>query len=95
VLLSNSSFSAAEEFAYDMKALGRGLIVGVQTPGAANHALPVPIAGGFMAFIPKARAENPVTHSNWEGIGVTPDVATDPPNVEAARDALISRLDKK
>jgi hypothetical protein len=95
VLVSNSSFSAAEEFAYDVKASARGLIVGVRTPGAANHALPVPIAGGFTAFIPKARAENPLTHGNWEGVGVTPDVIADPPSVEAARAALISRLGKR
>jgi hypothetical protein len=92
VLVSNSSFSAAEEFAYDMQVLKRGIVVGVKTPGAANHALPVPIAGGFTAFIPKARAENPVTLTNWEGVGVAPDVPADPPTVEAARAAIVARL---
>lgn len=92
VLVSGSSFSAAEEFAYDMQVSGRGTVVGVKTPGAANHALPVRIAGGFTAFIPKARAESPVTHTNWEGVGVNPDVLADPPTIEAARAIVAAKL---
>ena len=92
VLVSRSSYSAAEEFAYDMQALRRGIIVGQKTPGAANHALPVQLVGGFTAFVPMARAENPVTGTNWEGVGVTPDVAADPPTVEAARQTLLARV---
>ena len=75
VLVSRQSFSAAEEFAYDVQALRRGLVVGETTGGGANHALPVSIAGGFTAFIPQARAENPVTGTNWEGVGVRPDIS--------------------
>ena len=74
VTVTKSSYSAAEEFAYDVQALRRGLVVGEATGGGANHALPVPIAGGFTAFIPQARAENPITRSNWEGKGILPDV---------------------
>lgn len=92
VLVSDSSFSAAEEFAYDIKALKRGIIVGERTPGAANHALPVVIAGPFTAFIPKARAENPVTGTNWEGVGVQPDVPASPPSVTIAQRALLQQL---
>jgi hypothetical protein len=92
VLVSKSSFSAAEEFAYDMKVLRRGIIVGENTPGAANHALPVALEGGFTAFIPKARAENPLTGTNWEGVGVDPDVPASPPTVTAAHRVLLKRL---
>ena len=92
VLVSKSSYSAAEEFAYDMQVLRRGIIVGERTPGAANHALPVPIAGALTAFIPKARAENPVTGTNWEGVGVSPDVPASPPTVTAAHRVLLDRL---
>ena len=92
VLVGESSFSAAEEFAYDMQVLGRGIVVGQKTPGAANHAIPVALAGGFTAFIPKARAENPVTGSNWEGVGVRPSVAAKPPTVEAARQVVAAKL---
>ena len=92
VLVSKSTVSAPEEFAYDMKALKRGIIVGERTAGAANHALPVQLEGGFTAFIPKARAENPVTGTNWEGVGVEPDIVASPPHVEAARKALVERI---
>ena len=92
VLVSDSSYSAAEEFAYDIQVLGRGIVVGQMTPGAANHALPVDLAGGFTAFIPKARAENPVTGKNWEGIGVRPSVETKTPTIEAARQVVLSRV---
>ena len=92
VLVSDSSFSAAEEFAYDMQVLGRGIIVGRKTPGAANHALPVRIAGGFTAFIPMARAENPLTGANWEGVGITPDIEADPSTPVAAHRAVLERI---
>ena len=52
----------------------RGFIVGETSGGGANHALPVEIPGGFTAFIPQARAENPVTGTNWERVGVRPDL---------------------
>ena len=74
VLVSGSTYSAAEEFAYDVQALRRGTIVGEVSGGGANHALPVTIVGGLTAFIPQARAENPVTGTNWERAGVQPDV---------------------
>jgi retinol-binding protein 3 len=77
VAVSRNSYSAAEEFAYDVKALERGVVVGEQTPGAANHSLPIIVAGRFTVFIPRARAENPITHTNWEGVGVAPDVTAE------------------
>lgn len=92
VLVSGSSFSAAEEFAYDIQALGRGIVVGQKTPGAANHALPVALAGGFTVFIPKARAENPLTGTNWEGVGVRPSIEIKPPTIEAARKVVLARI---
>lgn len=73
VQVSAHSFSAAEEFAYDIQALKRGSVVGQVTGGGANHALPVDLPGGMQAYIPQARAENPITRSNWERTGVQPD----------------------
>jgi hypothetical protein len=74
VAVSRDTFSAAEEFAYNLQALGRAVIVGQPTAGGANHAEMFPVGGDVVAFIPCARAENPVTGSNWEGDGVRPDV---------------------
>lgn len=78
VMLSANSFSAAEEFAYDVQVLRRGVVVGQKTNGAANHSLPTVVQGRFTVFIPQARAENPITRTNWEGVGITPDVETEP-----------------
>ena len=32
----------------------------------------------FAAMVPSGRAINPTTRTNWEGVGVAPDVAVDP-----------------
>lgn len=75
VLTSGGTFSAAEEFTYNLKNLKRATIVGETTGGGAHpvnfHAFKgIP----FAAMIPFGRAINPITKSNWEGTGVEPDV---------------------
>lgn len=75
VLTSDRTFSGGEEFAYDMKTHQRGRVIGETTGGGANPGGVVPLANGFVAFIPTGRAINPVTGTNWEGTGVVPDVA--------------------
>lgn len=32
----------------------------------------------FFVVVPAGRAENPTTHTNWEGVGVVPDVRVAP-----------------
>jgi len=75
VLTSNATFSGGEEFAYDVQALKRGTLVGETTGGGANPVGPVDISHGVTAMIPFGRVENPITKTNWEGVGVRPDVA--------------------
>lgn len=76
VLTSNRTFSGAEEFSYNMQTRKRATLVGETTGGGANP------GGGFMinehltVFIPTGRAINPVTGTNWEGVGVVPEVKT-------------------
>ena len=77
VLTSERTFSAAEEFAYDLQALGRALIVGETTAGGAHPGESVRLDDELVAFIPTGRAINPVTGTNWEGTGVTPDIIAD------------------
>jgi C-terminal processing protease CtpA/Prc len=40
----------------------------------------------FMIGVPFARAINPITHTNWEGVGVEPDIKV--PASEALATAL-------
>ncbi len=73
-----NTFSGGEEFSYDMQTLKRGTLVGEVTGGGANPGGVQPIAPGLTLFVPRGRAENPITHTSWEGTGVHPDVATPP-----------------
>lgn len=74
VLTSKFTFSGAEEFAYDLKNLKRATIIGETTGGGANSGGMKPVNEVFEIFIPNKKAINPVTKTNWEGVGVTPDI---------------------
>lgn len=74
VLTSNRTFSAAEEFAYDLKHLKRAVIVGEPTGGGAHMVTRMELNDDFYIYMPFAGAVNPITQSNWEGLGVLPDV---------------------
>jgi C-terminal processing protease CtpA/Prc len=75
VLTSHHTGSAAEECAYDLQTQKRATLVGETTVGGANPGDWTPLGHGFVAFIPMARAINPITKTNWEHVGVKPDVA--------------------
>jgi hypothetical protein len=72
VLTSSYTFSAAEEFAYNLKSLQRATIVGATTGGGAHPGGTHEIGGLLHVFIPQGRAINPITKTNWEGTGVAP-----------------------
>ena len=74
VLTSSATFSAAEEFAYNLTNLKRAMLVGETTGGGANPVDMLRLEEGFAVSIPVSRAVNPITKTNWEGVGVKPDV---------------------
>jgi hypothetical protein len=74
VLTSGSTFSGAEEFAYDIQTQKRGEIVGEVTGGGAHPGGLQRATEHFGVWVPAGRAVNPVTNTNWEGTGVQPDV---------------------
>ncbi|WP_410221444.1 S41 family peptidase [Pedobacter sp.] len=74
ILTSESTFSAGEEMSYDLKTQNRATLIGEVTGGAANDGEVEDLGNGFFVFIPNGRAINPITHTNWEGVGVQPDV---------------------
>jgi C-terminal processing protease CtpA/Prc len=82
VLTSTTTFSGGEALAYDLQALGRATVVGETTRGGAHPSEVVSLTEHVELRLPVARAVNPVTDSNWEGVGVQPDLPT------AAADAL-------
>lgn len=72
VLTSKRTFSGAEECTYNLKNLKRATIVGETTGGGAHPVMGLRISDHFIAYVPFARAINPITKTNWEGTGVTP-----------------------
>lgn len=82
VLTSNSTFSAGEELSYDLQQLGRATLVGETTRGAAHPRVGFRLHPNLELSVPTGRSINPVSGTNWEGVGVVPGVAV------AAEDAL-------
>lgn len=96
VLTSSRTFSGAEEFTYDMQTQKRATIVGETTGGGAHPVDGMQIGDHFILGVPLARPINPITKTDWEGIGITPDVKV--PASEAlttAQKFAISKLQPK
>jgi hypothetical protein len=74
VLTSPETFSAAEEFAYNVQVLKRGAVVGETTRGGANPGRGFRLHDHFWIFMPTGQAINPITGSNWDRTGVIPNV---------------------
>jgi hypothetical protein len=93
VLTSSNTFSGAEEFTYDLKNMKRATIIGDTTGGGAH---PVDLKGfrnlNVGMSLPFGRAVNPVTGTNWEGVGVAPDIVV--PQEQALDVAHLEALKK-
>ena len=75
VLISNDTFSGGEEFAYNLKIRQRATLIGETTKGGAHPGSPYRLHSHVEVFIPNGRAINPISGTNWEGTGVTPDIS--------------------
>ncbi len=74
VLTSSRTFSGGEEFTYNLQQLKRATVVGEITGGGAHPMSSHRISDHYLITVPFARPINPITHTNWEGVGVEPDV---------------------
>jgi C-terminal processing protease CtpA/Prc len=92
VLTSKRTFSAAEEFTYNLKNLKRATIIGETTGGGAHPGGTRRINEHFHVFVPDGRAINPISKTNWEGTGVKPDI--DVPAEQALKTAHLAALKK-
>jgi hypothetical protein len=92
VLASPRTFSGGEELTYDLQVLKRALVVGEVTGGGANPGGPVPLGHQFFVNMPGGQAVNPVTGTNWEGVGVKPDIPV--PAADALRKAHELAIDR-
>ena len=92
ILTSKNTFSAAEEFSYNLKHMKRATVIGEVTGGGVHDNKYVILNDNFMMSLPFARAINPNTNSNWEGVGVEPDVKIS--SEKALAKALILAIEK-
>jgi len=76
ILTSGKTFSGAEEFSYNMQTQKRATLIGQTTRGGANPGRVMRLNNKFEAIIPVGKAVNPITKTNWEGVGVVPDIKT-------------------
>jgi hypothetical protein len=73
-LISKTTFSGGEAFAYYLKTRKRAILVGEKTDGGAHAGVSYRLHPHFEVFIPIGRTISPVTGEDWEGSGVTPDI---------------------
>ncbi|HYG11930.1 MAG TPA: S41 family peptidase [Pyrinomonadaceae bacterium] len=92
ILTSGRTFSAAESISYSLKNLKRATIVGETTGGGAHPITPRRLNEHFSVAVPTARYISPVTKTNWEGVGVEPDVKV--PARHALKVAQLAALKK-
>ena len=74
IVTSHRTFSAAEQFAYDLQSLKRAVVVGEPSGGGAHPTESFAIDARFSVSVPIGRYVNPITQTNWEGRGVEPSV---------------------
>ncbi len=88
VLTSRRTFSAAEEFTYNLQTRQRAVIVGDTTGGGAHPGGGQRLNNHFGVFVPSGRAINPITKTNWEGTGIRPNVPVPSDSARAAAHRL-------
>jgi retinol-binding protein 3 len=93
ILTSARTFSAAEDFTYALKNLKRATIVGEVTGGGAHPVAPHRLGDHFMIGVPSGRSISSITNTDWEGIGVEPDIKV--PAAKALATAHLKALEKR
>jgi hypothetical protein len=91
ILIGPRTRSAAEDFAYTMQTLKRATLIGARTWGGAHGTFSYRLGDHFTGRIPNARTISPVTNTNWEGVGVIPDIVAAPADALAAARAHLLR----
>jgi len=90
VLTSARTFSGGEDCAYGFQVQKRGTLVGETTGGGSNPVRPYSLGHGIVVAIPTSRTTNFVTKTNWEHVGVKPDIAV--PAAQALQTAHLAIL---
>lgn len=91
ILTDQKTFSAAEAFTLIMKNRGRAVVIGETTAGAGNIAGPYFLNNDYIITIPVGRIVDPLTQKGWEGVGVVPDMNTNPSNALEVAKRLVAK----
>ncbi len=92
ILIDGHSRSASEMVAYTFQQYKLGELIGAKTEGAANVSDDFAIAPGFRLSVSTGRTVQPISKTDWEGVGVAPTIATDPN--QALEIAQLRAIDK-
>ena len=96
MLTSAATWSGAEQFSYDLKMLKRATLVGETTRGGAHAGAFHRIDDHFGMGIPEEKPINPFGNTDWEGVGVEPDVKVKAANaLETSVKLAEAKLQKK
>ncbi|NHJ49704.1 MAG: S41 family peptidase [Asgard group archaeon] len=74
ILTSKRTYSAGEDFTYGMQCQKRATIIGETTGGGAHPINFFSILDKLILNLPTGRSINPISKTNWEGVGVKPDI---------------------
>lgn len=76
ILVSENTFSLAEQFAYGLKHFNKATIIGQTSAGAAHSIDFMEVNENYLIQLPIGRSIHPVTKIDWEGTGVIPNINT-------------------
>ncbi len=74
VLTSSRTFSGAEELSYNLRQTERATLIGETTKGGAHPGDRYRVGPHLKSAVPNGRAINPISGTNWEGVGVVPHI---------------------
>lgn len=74
ILVDGHVASAGEAVPYFLQQAKEAIVVGSTTYGAANNNKKFPVPPQFVLSVSYNRPVNPISHTNWEGTGVIPDI---------------------
>jgi retinol-binding protein 3 len=74
ILQSEELVSAGELFSYTLQQLGRAVVIGETSAGLAHYTGAAQVNDWLFVRIPMYRPVNPVTGTNFEGVGVEPNI---------------------
>lgn len=89
LLISGTTVSAGESFAFGLRNTGRATLIGERTAGGGHFGDMVELGHGFRMFLPRGKTVHPMTGEGWEAEGLEPDLEVP---AEEALDAALDQL---